>query len=408
MPGLDFFTMSTVVAALAVINSLALVLVWRINPGVDGLDVWSLSQTLHVGAWVLSVMVIQQVMTGPFYTVLNNSLNLASMILMLEGALRFRGFGRADTRRLLVLAAVLTVVAISLLNREVMTRRYLWHDAICVLCLTGTALVMMWRTAPHERLVHGMAAGFMLLMAAAAGWRWMVALTVEEGEMFPYLAVNSMVFTIVALCGLGWVLGLMLSVNMRVRQQVQAVSQIDPLTELANRRYLEAVLGRALARLARGGPGFGLAFFDLDQFKSINDRYGHGGGDATLCAIADRLRDGLRSSDEAARIGGDEFVVLFSNLDNGEGLDTACQRLRQMVEGPIVLGDDVEPVRISLGAALAPRDGTDIDSLLRHADQAMYADKRQRQDGRRAMAGNSRVIPFPIDEKGRPRGAAFN
>lgn len=408
MPGLDFFTMSTVVAALAVINALALVLVWRINPTVAGLDVWSLSQTLHVGAWVLSVMVIQGLLAGPFYTVLNNSLNLASMFLMLEGALRFRAFGRAETRRLLVLAAVLTAVAISLLNREVVTRRYLWHDAICILCLTATALTMMWRTAPHERLVHGMAAGFMMLMAAAASWRWTVALTLEQGQKFPYYDLNTMIFTIVALCGLGWVFGLMLSVNMRVRQQVQAVSQIDPLTELANRRHLEGVLGRALARLDRGGPGFGLAFFDLDQFKSINDRYGHGGGDAVLCAVADRLRDGLRSSDEAARIGGDEFVVLFSNLDNGDGLDTACARLRQMVEGPIVLGDDVEPVRISLGAALAPRDGRDIDSLLRNADQAMYADKRRRQDGRRLPTGHGRVIPFPIDEKGRPRGAAFN
>jgi diguanylate cyclase (GGDEF)-like protein len=408
MPGLDFFTMSTVVAALAVINTLALIVVWRINPTVPGLDVWSLSQTLHVCAWVLSVMVIQGVMRGPFYTVINNSLNLASMIFMLEGALRFRGFGLAESRRLLVLTAVLTAVVISLLNREMVTRRYLWHDAICVLCLTATALTMMWRTAPHQRVVHGMAAGFMLLMAAAASWRWMVALTLPDGEPFPYYELNSLIFTFVALCGLGWVYGLMLSVNMRVRQEVQTVGQIDPLTELSNRRHLEAVLGRALARLDRGGPGFGLAFFDLDQFKSINDRYGHGGGDAMLCAVADRLREGLRSSDEAARIGGDEFVVLFSNLDNDEGLETACTRLRQMVEGPIVLGDDVEPVRISLGAALAPRDGRDIDSLLRHADQAMYTDKRQRQVGHRPTIGDRRVIPFPLDEKGRPRGAAFN
>ena len=172
MPEVDFFTMSTVVAALAVINTFALVVVWRINPKVAGLDVWSLSQTLHVGAWVLSVMVIQGVLRGPFYTVLNNSLNIASMILMLEGALRFRGFGRAETRRLLVLAAVLMAVAISLLNRDVVTRRYLWHDAICVLCLAGPALTMMWRTAPCERVVHGMAAGFMLLMEVAASWRW--------------------------------------------------------------------------------------------------------------------------------------------------------------------------------------------------------------------------------------------
>lgn len=410
MPGLDFFTISTVVAALAVINTVALIMVWRINPTVPGLGIWSLSQCLHVTAWLLSIAVIQGGLRGPIYTLINNSLNLASMILLFEGAMRFRGFGRAQTRRWLVLAGIAMAVGISILNKEAMVRRYVWHDGICMVMLTAASVTMMWRVAAHERMVHAMAAGFFLLMAGAAGWRWSVAVTLTEGEVFPYRTLNASVFTLVALCGLGWVYGLMLSVNMRVRQQVLAVSLIDPLTELANRRQLEATLNRALARQRRGAGKFGIAFFDLDRFKSINDRYGHSGGDAVLVAVADRLREFLRESDDVARIGGDEFVVLFTNLGEGGDLDRACARLRQAVEGPIVLGDDVEDVRISLGAALAPRDGQDIDTLLNYADQAMYEDKRQRR-GKGQPDDRGQVIPFPslaLDEKGRPRGAAFN
>lgn len=408
MPGLDFFTISTVVAALAVINTVALFMVWRINPTVPGLGIWSLSQCLHVSAWILSIIVIQGVLRGPIYTLMNNSLNLASMILLFEGAMRFRGFGQPQTRRWLILAGIAMAVGISILNKEAIIRRYVWHDGICIIMLIAAAITMMWRAAPHERIVHGMAAGFFLLMAGAAGWRWSVAVMLPEGQGFPYRTLNASVFTLVALCGLGWVYGLMLSVNMRVRQQVLAVSQIDPLTGLANRRQLEAVLTRTLARQRRGAGDFGLAFFDLDRFKSINDRHGHAGGDAVLVAVADRLRDFRRDSDDVARIGGDEFVVLFTNLGDGHDLDRACARLRQAVEGPIVLGDDVEDIRISLGAALSPRDGQDIDTLLHHADQAMYQDKRQRRAAGRPGEGGH-VIPFPPpDEKGRPRGAAFN
>ncbi|OYQ33633.1 hypothetical protein CHU95_14770 [Niveispirillum lacus] len=408
MPVLDYFTIYAVVAALALINAVALVMVWRINPTVPGLGIWSLSQCLHVTAWVLSVMVIQGLVTGPSYTLINNSLNLASMILLFEGAMRFRGFGNPATRQWLILAGIAMVVGISILNKENMIRRYIWHDAICVAMLIAAAVTMMWRTAPHERIVHGMAAGFYVLMAAAAGWRWTVAVTLSPGETFPYQTLNASVFTLVALFGLGWVYGLMLSVNMRVRQQVLAVSQIDPLTRLANRRQLETVLKRALARQRRGAGAFGITYFDLDRFKAINDRYGHAGGDAVLVTVADRLREFLRDSDDAARIGGDEFVVLFSNLRDGHDLDSASARLRRAIEGPMVLGNDVEDVRISLGAALAPRDGQHIDMLLHHADQAMYQDKRARRAGGPPDDGGQVIAFPPPDEKGRPQGAAFN
>ncbi|MFY8096053.1 MAG: diguanylate cyclase domain-containing protein [Niveispirillum sp.] len=408
MSGLDIFTISTVVAALAVINTVALIMVWRINPTVPGLGTWSLSQCLHISAWLLSVAVIQGSLQGPIYTLVNNSLNLASMILLFEGAMRFRGFGHQATRRWLILAGIAMAVGISILNKEAIIRRYIWHDSICMVMLIAAAVTMMWRTAPHERIVHGMAAGFFAAMAGAAAWRWSVAVMLPEGEAFPYRTLNVSVFTLVALCGLGWVYGVMLSVNMRVRQQVLAVSQIDPLTGLANRRQLESAMMRALARQRRGAGAFGIAYFDLDRFKSINDRYGHTGGDAVLVTVAERLCDFLRDSDNVARIGGDEFVVLFSKLATGNDLDRACARLRQAVEGPMVLGDDVEDVRISLGAALAPRDGQNIDTLLNHADQAMYEDKRRRRAERQPEDG-AHIIPFPPpDEKGRPRGAAFN
>ncbi len=407
MPGLDFFDISTIVAALAGINAIAFIVVWRINPTVPGLGSWSLSQCLHVGAWLLAVLGMAGILNGYALIATSNSFNLCAMLLLIDGAVRFRDFGRPAAYKPLLTLAILLVVTISILNREAQEWRYLWHDGICVVALIVAALVMMWRTNAQERIVHGMAAGFFLLVAATAAYRWLVTWTRSAGEGFPYPHLNATLFTLVALCALGWVYGLMLSVNLRVRQQMLAISQIDPLTGLANRHQLETVLTRALARLARGGPGFGLCFFDLDRFKSVNDRYGHAGGDAMLVAVADRLRAGLGAGELAARIGGDEFVVFFNDIDGAGALAAAGDHLRRLVEGPVPFNDAQMQVWISLGTAHAPGDGRDIDSLLRHADATMYLDKRHRHAAH-PPSESGVVLPFPTDRKGRPGGAARN
>ena len=153
----------------------------------------------------------------------------------------------------------------------------------------------------------------------------------------------------------------------------------DPLTGLANRTLVEERLRSALARDARSGGTTGLLFLDLDGFKGINDRYGHGVGDEVLRVLARRLQACVRPSDTVARLGGDEFVVLAEGTRAPDGLQQLAERLRAAVAQPLLVGDLDLHLGVSIGAAVSHAGDSDPGRLLAQADEGMYGDKRRRR-----------------------------
>ncbi|MGZ9269018.1 MAG: putative bifunctional diguanylate cyclase/phosphodiesterase [Candidatus Binatia bacterium] len=155
-----------------------------------------------------------------------------------------------------------------------------------------------------------------------------------------------------------------------------ALASQDHLTGLANRRMFHESASSELKRARRSRNVYALLFFDLDRFKLTNDTFGHGVGDQLLKAVAARLRGGVRECDLVARLGGDEFVVLLSEVPSEEFVAQLAGRLVQELSSiyPDLDGHDVETTP-SVGIALYPRDGQDLDELLMHADQAMYGAK---------------------------------
>ena len=149
----------------------------------------------------------------------------------------------------------------------------------------------------------------------------------------------------------------------------------DALTGLPNRTLLADRLEAEIARANRHNGRFALIFLDLDNFKRINDGLGHAAGDAMLKETARRLRDCLRPNDTIARYGGDEFVLLLSDVHNLESVHAIIAKLRSAFDTPIpVSGQDLFGV-FSIGIALYPTDGLDPDTLVRNADTAMYRAK---------------------------------
>lgn len=166
------------------------------------------------------------------------------------------------------------------------------------------------------------------------------------------------------------------------RKQLQArlerMAHHDTLTGLPNRGLLLDRLEVALARARRHAHLLGLLFVDLDDFKRINDEQGHAAGDALLCEVARRLQASVRACDTVSRIGGDEFVVLIEDLVEESHAHQVGETLRTRLEQG--LPEDVAlNCRASVGVAVFPRDGADVDGLLSRADQAMYVAKRRRQ-----------------------------
>jgi diguanylate cyclase (GGDEF)-like protein len=163
--------------------------------------------------------------------------------------------------------------------------------------------------------------------------------------------------------------------NRRLYETLIHRSQYDQLTNAANRFLLESRLEEALSHARRSQTRFALVYIDLDQFKGVNDRYGHRVGDVYLQQVAERFSEKLRGMDTLARIGGDEFIALIPVVRNRAEVDEIVRRLTCCFDTPFLIEDYVISGSASIGIAIFPEDGLTRDELKRVADTAMYAHK---------------------------------
>jgi diguanylate cyclase (GGDEF)-like protein len=157
--------------------------------------------------------------------------------------------------------------------------------------------------------------------------------------------------------------------------QLERLANEDTLTGLATRHAFLEHMPAMLAQAQGASMGAALLFIDLDEFKHVNDSHGHATGDAVLKCAAQRLLSLLRPSDQVARFGGDEFVVLLTPCDGERQAASVAARIVDAFGVPFLLGDELHAVGASIGISIYPRDGTDAETLVRHSDIAMYVGK---------------------------------
>jgi diguanylate cyclase (GGDEF)-like protein len=170
--------------------------------------------------------------------------------------------------------------------------------------------------------------------------------------------------------------------------ELDAAARTDGLTGLANRRALEIDFRREAARAARAGEPLAVVLVDLNRFKDINDLHGHAAGDTALAGVAERMRAVLRASDVAARIGGDEFLLLLPNAD----FDAATAVAQRLATSSATREDGSMPVGLSFGVAACENGAATLEALMRLADQALYTTKRARYSG----ASSSTPLTAPM------------
>lgn len=158
--------------------------------------------------------------------------------------------------------------------------------------------------------------------------------------------------------------------------ELSRVAHYDALTGIPNRVLLADRMKQAIAQTAREGTMMAVCYIDLDGFKPINDNLGHGAGDHVLVEIARRIEKMIRGGDTVARLGGDEFVILLLGLKRAEECVATLKRLLRETALPIEVDDKMATVGASIGVTIFPQDSEDADTLLRHADQAMYLAKQ--------------------------------
>ena len=162
----------------------------------------------------------------------------------------------------------------------------------------------------------------------------------------------------------------------RAEERIHHMAHHDALTGLPNRVLLEDRIKQAMLHARRYNHPITVAFIDLDNFKLVNDTLGHKVGDDLLKTVAERMSQCMRGTDTVVRLGGDEFILIFADqTDNKEDITAALERLRESISQPILIGNQSMQINYSMGLARYPGDGDDPDTLLMHADAAMYRAK---------------------------------
>ncbi len=180
----------------------------------------------------------------------------------------------------------------------------------------------------------------------------------------------------------------------KTEEHTRHLAEHDFLTDLPNRVLLLDRLRLALAAARRNQAMLAVLFVDLDRFKLVNDTLGHAMGDRLLKEVASRLVHCVREADTVSRQGGDEFVILLSDVAGPAGAAHAAETVLRALEQEFVLGEHLAHISGSVGIVMFPADGDDIEALLKHADIAMYHAKQEGRNGYQFFSGemNARIV----------------
>ena len=220
-----------------------------------------------------------------------------------------------------------------------------------------TARRMLFFVAVPSCLTNLLFCTWVLLVgeSLSSAWRWILGVT------SPLVALLLLASSLAVL----WTGG-------RQEAELARAARKDPLTGLANRFQAEARLEDALERSRVSGRAVGVVFCDLNDFKVVNDVYGHSVGDRLLSAIGGRFADSVRPTDTVARYGGDEFVVVCPELRNADDVQLVAERLEIAMERPFIIGGHSLPARASIGFTVGYGTRNAPEELLSRADAEMY------------------------------------
>jgi len=171
------------------------------------------------------------------------------------------------------------------------------------------------------------------------------------------------------------------------QKELEHRAHYDVLTQLPNRTLFAERFNQAVEKSKNNGTLLAICFLDLDNFKPVNDDFGHDVGDQLLIEVANRIKSHLREEDTVSRQGGDEFTLLLSDFDSYDQCELMLERIQQSLAETYLINDYPHNISASIGVTLYPNDDADIDTLIRHADQAMYQAK---------ISGRSRYHLFDV------------
>lgn len=373
---LDSTTLALMFITLAITSFIVMLLIWRINRDMPGVLFWMIATLLNTSSALTSLITARSGSMDGWTIILGTTMSLTANMLVLEGALRFRGF--YSMRRWQVFLALVPLFAVSSwMTQTDPVSRSILHDLVTLVFQVGAGTTLIWRTSSQRELqANLLAASAGILIGLLIGWR--LALTLSAGGAAS--AATQWYLFAGANLHVAWIFGLSVACYFRSRQQVMSLAREDALTALPNRRWIDEKLSEILTESQRSGEKFALIMLDINNFKQVNDQHGHSAGDRVLTELARRLRTAVRDSDFAGRLGGDEFIVLARWIETSTMLAQLTERLRQELVGAVQWNNQAIDISVSIGSAVFPAEGEGADALMRKADNSMYRDKHAQKN----------------------------
>lgn len=262
--------------------------------------------------------------------------------------------------------------------------RYMYDDlgirvavfSIAVAISVGAACYQIWR-ARHAS--YRFSAGLMLISLAAYTalllLRAIAALTAPPVQLLEDTPLQSAAYLLVFVLSFFWTTGFILMASQRLQGDLAELATIDFLTRIPNRRATEDFLEKELSRALRSQSPFSVLLIDVDNFKIINDRYGHAAGDRALFCTAEIFKSNIRKLDSVGRWGGDEFLIILSEASINDAVHLADRLNNKFSESNILIDNKIISITISTGIA-SSKNITSVDEILKTADEALYQAKK--------------------------------
>ncbi|MFB1081879.1 GGDEF domain-containing protein [Jeotgalibacillus sp. JSM ZJ347] len=374
MAGLDSLTLGAVIAVLAFISAGVMTITWRMNLEERGVGMWAAAAI--IGGLGFSALTFFPLI-GSYATFLNNTGTLIAPLLIFEGILRFRGYGKENVRRGLFIPVIIYIITVSFLNRDDPSTRFLFHDSLSAIIFFGAAFFLLRKTQGVEKKIYFLTAGIFAIIGGSFIIRWVLALSGEFTVNHINHPFTSYLFFIVMIWIVGWTYGLSLAVNYRNHKRMMTLATHDYLTGLPNRKFLNDYIKNLMT--SQKEEPFVLYSMDLNGFKQINDLYGHKTGDDVLIKMAESLRDFTWDQHTAVRLGGDEFVIVMKQTIDERAISETKKKIRQVIEEEKMIETGTISLKTSIGHAAYPTDGQTMDDLLIKADAQMYKEKSYRK-----------------------------
>lgn len=289
-------------------------------------------------------------------------------------------------RKPLRLPLMIAIMAVTVVGEILLT--YVWPSMYGRICLISLVIALLcgfgiraiyYRddaiTRPEHMVAIMLLVGILIMLARVIwipdpGMLSLTASTPMQGIVFTYASLMPVITTS----------GFLLMCGERLNKDLTRLAMLDPLTGVFNRRTMTEMADKAIAASKRHGRALSLLILDIDHFKRINDQFGHEAGDLALCRLVELVQEVMHESDVLARIGGEEFVLILPDSDERAAVDFAERIRRRLNDANFSISGWAVPLRVSIGVGTLGPEISNLETLLRETDHAMYEAKRSGRD----------------------------